>query len=301
MAVKRRKAQSKRPRRPDVSRVLKLTTETAWQKLQQNHKDSLIIIHFSGSFSNPSAQLRPYFAMYARLPQYSHVTFAEIDVDQLSNVAESIGVTACPTIVCWRDGKLVQISGKNEGGNPSFIRQMLEAHAGDKPSGPRWRSWLVKALVTAGAIAATMAVVRSTKKRDDPDKRAAAVHDQIETLQKSMNLAKRRKQQRTLKQLAGRMDRLTAEAKALDQLARQQNSSQVQLQPARGADSARRAQQSASDDDDADTDADDDDSDESEAEGSCSADPSPPLKSVAVNDQDEYYSDTSTASSDDGY
>jgi hypothetical protein len=51
---------------------------------------------------------------------------------------------------------------------------------GDKPSGPRWRSWLVKALVTAGAIAATMAVVRSTKKRDDPDKRAAAVHDQIE-------------------------------------------------------------------------------------------------------------------------
>jgi hypothetical protein len=58
---------------------------------------------------------------------------------------------------------------------------------------------------------------------------------------------------------------------ALDQLARQQNSSQVQLQPARGADSARRAQQSASDDDDADTDADDDDSDESEAEGSCSA------------------------------
>ena len=47
-----------------IMTVLRLATVQAWAK--------------------PSQLLRPYVADVARRPQYSHVVFAEIDVDQLS-------------------------------------------------------------------------------------------------------------------------------------------------------------------------------------------------------------------------
>lgn len=89
---------------------------------------------------------------------------------ELQEIAESAGVQACPTIACWRNGEMIQVQGAcmlfiqlkpwfwvdscvagglsrlfphwlsraqisktGEGGDPSFIRLMLETHAGMFP------------------------------------------------------------------------------------------------------------------------------------------------------------------------
>ncbi len=41
-------------------------------------------LHVAQAFATPSKQLRPYFAQFAKLPQFSHVIFVEIDVETMS-------------------------------------------------------------------------------------------------------------------------------------------------------------------------------------------------------------------------
>jgi hypothetical protein len=48
------------------------------------HKTSVLRLAIVQAWAKPSQLLRPYVAEVARRPQYSHVVFAEIDVDQLS-------------------------------------------------------------------------------------------------------------------------------------------------------------------------------------------------------------------------
>jgi hypothetical protein len=140
MPVRRRRTQ-RVAKRQEAARVLRITDDGQWQKLQSKLGDRLLLIHFSAvpcmqhdpivvccsclchassrcsacmqpvwyiciscisvngvllandggvvpcgvqTWAKPSQLLRPYIAEIARRPSYSHVVFAEIDVDQLS-------------------------------------------------------------------------------------------------------------------------------------------------------------------------------------------------------------------------
>mmetsp|Transcript_3200 Transcript_3200/g.9267 ORF Transcript_3200/g.9267 Transcript_3200/m.9267 type:complete len:314 (-) Transcript_3200:1797-2738(-) len=221
MPVRRRRPIAKKvTKRPEATRVVKIFSDGAWESFKEKHAKQLIIVHFSGGFSEPSKHLRPLFAQYSRLPQFSHVQFAEVDVEQLSEMAAKLGIQACPTIACWRNGELLRMSGRGEGGNPAFIKLLLDQYAGDKPAQPRWRSLLSKGLMLVVALAATkMAWNMATGgEKEDPDKSLVAVDKNIKKLRMDISMAKRRKQRKLAQRLTVNLSKLEKERKKLGEL-----------------------------------------------------------------------------------
>lgn len=216
MPVRRRRTQ-RVAKRPEAARVLRVTDDGQWHKLLGKLGDRLLLIHFSATWAKPSQMLRPYVAEVARRPQFSHVVFAEIDVDQLSNLAEGMGVKACPTLVCWKHGKLAEKSARGEGGNPATLMAMLDRHAGPKPTKPRWQGLLVKAAIAVAAAAAVGFAVQQ-RQGQSSEARAAALDDQLQTVKQSLAMAKRRRQAKIVRELQEQLQRLSQERAEINDL-----------------------------------------------------------------------------------
>lgn len=219
MAVRRRRT-ARPAKRPEASRVHKVTSQQQWDKLTAKLGDRLLFAHFSGAWAQPSTQLRPFFAAFAKRAAFSHVVFAEVDVDQLRDLAERIGVQACPTIVCWRHNELVEMSARGEGGTPQKVLELLHRHAGEKPEAPRWRQLLLKAVMFGAAAAAVGLGIQHLRTREPPtaSSRAAKLEEQIQVVQLSMADAKRRRQSKTVKQLQQQLERLSKEKQEINRL-----------------------------------------------------------------------------------
>ncbi|CAL8472097.1 g11639 [Coccomyxa elongata] len=67
-------------------------------------------------------------------PSYSHVVFAELDVDSdgINGIAEEEDVAALPTIQYWKGGKCVDMA---KGGVAMVVLEKLQKHAGPRPQG----------------------------------------------------------------------------------------------------------------------------------------------------------------------
>lgn len=60
--------------------------------------------------------------------EFKDVFFAKIDVDDLPELSQELGITAMPTFMVFKDGNLVPAE-KLVGANPNALVSMLKKHA----------------------------------------------------------------------------------------------------------------------------------------------------------------------------
>lgn len=59
-------------------------------------------------------------------PQYENVKFYKVDVDDVAEVAQELGVRAMPTFYFFKNGEKVE---ESVGANPSALRNKLQKYA----------------------------------------------------------------------------------------------------------------------------------------------------------------------------
>ncbi|CAM8930505.1 unnamed protein product [Rhodiola kirilowii] len=91
-------------------------------------KDSnqLMVIDFAASWCGPCKFIEP--AVDAMASEYTDVSFARIDVDELPGVSKEFGVTAMPTFVLLKGGKEIdRVTGAHKNELKSKIQKYMSA------------------------------------------------------------------------------------------------------------------------------------------------------------------------------
>lgn len=86
------------------------------------NSDSLVIVDFFATWCGPCKMLAPILEKLST--KYSAATFYKIDVDEVPSVAAAQEITAMPTIILYKSGKVVS---KVVGANPSAIDQAISS------------------------------------------------------------------------------------------------------------------------------------------------------------------------------
>lgn len=86
--------------------------------------DGLVVVDFFATWCGPCKMIAPLLDKFSA--EYTAVKFLKVDVDELGEVAQEYEVSAMPTILFFKDGKVVQ---KVIGANPAALKQALVANA----------------------------------------------------------------------------------------------------------------------------------------------------------------------------
>lgn len=81
---------------------------------------NLVVVDFFATWCGPCKMLAPMLENFAK--EYTSAKFYKVDVDKLAAVAASNNVSAMPTILFFKDGKLLETV---IGANPPAIKQTL--------------------------------------------------------------------------------------------------------------------------------------------------------------------------------
>ncbi|KAH7309663.1 putative thioredoxin G6G8.7, partial [Stachybotrys elegans] len=71
-----------------------------------DHK--LVVIDFFATWCGPCKTIAPLVVEASNQPEFQHIHFAKIDVEELEAVSEEVGIRAMPTLVLFKDGKKVE-------------------------------------------------------------------------------------------------------------------------------------------------------------------------------------------------
>ncbi|KDN33158.1 hypothetical protein RSAG8_13752, partial [Rhizoctonia solani AG-8 WAC10335] len=94
------------------------------ETLLTNKASGLVVIDFSAEWCGPSLNITPFYAQLSQ--QYTHVTFAKVDVDTLPNVARKYNVRAMPTFVLIKSHNVVATI---VGANREALIAAVQTHA----------------------------------------------------------------------------------------------------------------------------------------------------------------------------
>ena len=94
------------------------------EDLKSDKLSGLTLVDFWATWCGPCRMVAPIVEELAS--ETSDVTFAKVDVDENPDVAMGLGITSIPTLMLFKNGKLVD---KLIGARPKQdIRQMIDAH-----------------------------------------------------------------------------------------------------------------------------------------------------------------------------
>ncbi|KAJ8115553.1 hypothetical protein ONZ43_g4644 [Nemania bipapillata] len=97
-----------------------IETKAAFDEAVKNH--SVVIVDAFATWCGPCKAIAPIVAKLSDEEQFKDVYFAKIDVDDLPELSQELGITAMPTFVAFKGGEL---SGKVVGANPGAIQKLV--------------------------------------------------------------------------------------------------------------------------------------------------------------------------------
>lgn len=84
-------------------------------------KKGTVVIDFFATWCGPCSRIAPMYDVLSK--EYTGVRFFKVDVDMADELATEYDVTALPTFVCLKDGKVV---GRVEGANLMKLGELLD-------------------------------------------------------------------------------------------------------------------------------------------------------------------------------
>ncbi|KAI2614364.1 thioredoxin-domain-containing protein [Hypoxylon fragiforme] len=101
------------------------TAEAFKEAVQQN---KVVLLDCFATWCGPCKAIAPILANHSNEEEFKDVFFAKIDVDDLPELSQELGITAMPTFMVFKDGNLVPAE-KLVGANPNALVSMLKKHA----------------------------------------------------------------------------------------------------------------------------------------------------------------------------
>ncbi|KAI0817367.1 thioredoxin-like protein [Xylaria sp. FL0064] len=85
-------------------------------------KYPVVLLDAFATWCGPCKAIAPVIAKMSEEEQYKDVYFAKIDVDELPELSQELGITAMPTFLAFKDG---EPAGKIMGANPAAIQKLV--------------------------------------------------------------------------------------------------------------------------------------------------------------------------------
>jgi thioredoxin len=102
--------------------MIHLTTETQFHDLiTHNH---LVVLDFFATWCGPCKVLTPQLESLSKL--YSNVVFIKVDVDEFEDIASQHQISAMPTIMFYKNGKLLKDDTVVGGGKINQIENVIK-------------------------------------------------------------------------------------------------------------------------------------------------------------------------------
>ncbi|KAI1809800.1 thioredoxin-like protein [Poronia punctata] len=86
-------------------------------------KYPVVLVDAFATWCGPCKAIAPLIVKMSEEERFKDVFFAKIDVDELPQLSQKLGITAMPTFVAFKDGKLVEE--KVVGAKPNDIQALL--------------------------------------------------------------------------------------------------------------------------------------------------------------------------------
>ncbi|KAI0103688.1 thioredoxin-like protein [Nemania sp. FL0031] len=100
--------------------VHNIATKAAFEEAVKTHK--VVIVDAFATWCGPCKAIAPLVAKLSDQEQFKDFHFVKIDVDDLPELSQELGITAMPTFVAFKDG---EPSGKVIGANPKAIEKLV--------------------------------------------------------------------------------------------------------------------------------------------------------------------------------
>ena len=89
----------------------------------------VVLLDCFATWCGPCKAIAPILAKHSNEEEFKDIFFAKIDVDQLPEVSQELGIRAMPTFMIFADGqKTDELVGANPGGLKTLL---VKANAGD--------------------------------------------------------------------------------------------------------------------------------------------------------------------------
>ncbi|KAI1779651.1 thioredoxin domain-containing protein [Hypoxylon cercidicola] len=105
--------------------VHNITSTEGFKEALKEHKT--IMLDCFATWCGPCKAIAPILANHSNDEQFKDIFFAKIDVDDLPELSQELGITAMPTFMIFKDGEMAPVE-KLVGPNPNALATMLKKH-----------------------------------------------------------------------------------------------------------------------------------------------------------------------------
>ncbi|KAI1407030.1 thioredoxin-domain-containing protein [Hypoxylon sp. FL1857] len=102
--------------------------QTADEFKQAIKDNKVVLLDAFATWCGPCKAIAPILAKHSNDEQFKDIFFAKIDVDDLPELAQELGITAMPTFLLFKDGAQ-EPAEKLVGANPNTLVEILKKHA----------------------------------------------------------------------------------------------------------------------------------------------------------------------------
>ncbi|KAF2964906.1 hypothetical protein GQX73_g8659 [Xylaria multiplex] len=100
--------------------VHNIASKAAFDEAVKTH--SVVIVDAFATWCGPCKAIAPIIAKMSEEEQFKDIFFAKIDVDDLPELSQELGISAMPTIIAFKGGEL---GDKVVGANPKAILELV--------------------------------------------------------------------------------------------------------------------------------------------------------------------------------